>query len=352
MKKRIRWGVIGCGGIASRRMIPELIHHADNAELVSVMDVNPVRASEVAAQFGVAHHCAFETELLAQDLDAVCIASPPMEHARQTIMAAQAGKHILCEKPIALTRKEVDDMENACAAASVSFMLGFCMRYNPYHLKARELVQAGALGRLVMGRAQLTCWYPPIPGAWRQDLAQSGGGSLQDMGIHCLDLLEWILDSRVVDVTGFQDQLVQRYSTPVEDASTVLLRFANGAHGIVDAYFNLPDAAAQNTLELHGSAGSLIAQGTIGQEPAGRMFGVFHQQGDYQANQTRSAGPQREEFQLESGGIYGQMLSEFSQSLLERQPPAITLADGRHSIALVEAIYRAGRERRVIAVES
>ena len=267
-------------------------------------------------------------------------------------MAAQAGKHILCEKPIALTRNEVDEMEIACETGSVSFMLGFCMRYNPYHLKARELVQAGAIGRLVMGRAQLTCWYPPISGAWRQDLALSGGGSLQDMGIHCLDLLEWIFDSRVVDVTGFQDQLHQRYATPVEDASTVLLRFANGAHGIVDTYFNLPDAAAQNTLELHGSGGSLIAQGTIGQEPEGRMFGVFHQQGDYQANQNRSAEPQREDFRLQSGGIYGQMLAEFSQSLIDHKPAAITLADGRHAIALVEAIYRAGRERRVIAVES
>lgn len=351
MKKKIRWGVIGCGGIASRRMIPELLELADHAELVSVMDVNPVRASEVAAQFGVVHHCASEAELLAQELDAVCIASPPREHARQTIMAAQAGKHILCEKPIALDRVEVEKMDEACQAAGVTFMLGFCMRYNPYHIRARELVQAGALGRVVMGRAQLTCWYPPIPGAWRQDIALGGGGALQDMGIHCLDLLEWIFGSYVVDVTGFQDQLVHHYATPVEDASTVLLRFANGAHGIVDTYFNLPDAAAQNTLELHGSEGSLIAQGTIGQEPSGQMFGIFDRQGIYQASQTRSGGPQREEFRIESGGIYGQMLSEFSHALIEGRPAAITLAEGRHSMALVEAIYRAGRERRVVSVE-
>lgn len=350
--RKIRWGVIGCGGIASRRMIPELIQGAENARLVSVMDVNPVRAAEVATQFGVPHHCADEAELLAQDLDAVCIASPPKEHARQTILAAGAGKHVLCEKPIALTLPEVEAMEKACQAARVSFMLGFCMRQNPYHVKARELVQSGALGQPVMGRAQLTCWYPPIPGAWRQDSAQSGGGSLQDMGIHCFDLLEWILGSRIIEVAGFQSQLVQRYETPAEDTSTVILRFSNGAHGIVDNYFNLPDAAAQNALELHGTAGSLIAQGTIGQEPTGRMFGIFHRQDAYDAGQTRSDSPRREEFQLEGPGIYGSMISQFSQCLLDRRPPPISLDDGRHSVALVHAIYQAVRDRRVIAVES
>lgn len=352
MKRYIRWGVIGCGGIAARRTIPELTRAAENAKLVSVMDANKARAAEVAAQFGVPHHCAEESELLAQDLDAVYIASPPQAHARQTIQAAQAGKHILCEKPMALTLAEADDMAQVCQAAGVCFMLGFCMRQNLYHAKARELVQAGVLGQPVMGRAQLTCWYPPIPGAWRQDQAQSGGGALIDMGTHCLDLLEWIFGSRIIEVAGFQNQLVQRYPTPVEDASTVVARFANGAHGIVDTYYNLPDAAAQNTLELHGTGGSLIAQGTIGQEPAGRMFGISHRQDAYEADQTRGAAPRREEFRFEGRGIYGQMISQFSQCLLDQQPPPITSADGRHSMALVQAIYRAGRERRVVTVES
>jgi predicted dehydrogenase len=352
MKRQINWGVIGCGGIASRRAIPEMKQDGENAKLVSVMDANPARAAEVAKRFGVPHHCADEGELLAQDLQAVYIASPPQAHTQQTIRAAQAGKHILCEKPMALTAAEADEMAQACQSAGVSFMLGLCMRQNLYHAKARELVHAGVLGRPVMGRAQLTCWYPPIPGAWRQDLKQSGGGALMDMGVHCLDLLEWIFDSRIIEVAGFQDQLVQRYATPIDDTSTVVARFANGTHGIVDTYYNLPDAAAQNTLELHGTGGSLMAQGTIGQEPTGRMFGIFHRQGAYEAEQTRSAAPRREEFHFEGRGIYGQMIAQFSQCLLDQQPPSITAADGRRTVALLQAIYRAGRERRVVTVES
>jgi hypothetical protein len=87
MEKQIRWGVIGCGGIASRRMIPELVQFAKNAKLVSVMDVNPVRASEVAAQFDVAHHCSSESELLAQDLDAI----PSSWFMPSTVRDASAG---------------------------------------------------------------------------------------------------------------------------------------------------------------------------------------------------------------------------------------------------------------------
>ena len=350
MNRPIRWGVIGCGGIAARRTIPEFKALVCNAELVSVMDVDAGRAAAVATQFAVPHHCTAEAELLRCDLDAVYIASPPQSHPRQVIQAAQAGKHILCEKPVALTPAEVDQMEQACQANHVLFALGFCMRHNVYHQQARQLVQAGALGRPVMGRAQLTCWYPPIAGAWRQGITQSGGGALIDLGTHCLDLLEWIFASRIVEVTGFQDQLVQQYPTPVEDAATTLLRFANGAHGIVDTYYNLPDAAAQNSLELHGSGGSLIAQGTIGQEPTGRMFGIFHKQDTYEAGQQRPAAPRREEYKLTGRGIYGQMVEQFSDCIRNDKPSPIPLADGRHSVALVEAIYRSGREKRAIAV--
>src|ERR1022692_3439544 len=142
MTKNIKWGVIGCGGIAARRTIPEFKKMVSNAELVSVMDLNPQRAKEVAAQFGVPHSCATEAELLAQDVQAVYIATTPNVHCRQTIQAAQAGKHVLCEKPIAISVDEVDQMEAACAKAGVKFMLAWCMRQNVYHKKMRELVQA------------------------------------------------------------------------------------------------------------------------------------------------------------------------------------------------------------------
>ncbi len=350
--KRIRWGVIGASGIAARRTIPEFITMAHNAEIVSVMGVSAERTQAVAERFSVPHWCTSEEEMLAQPIDAVYIASPQHLHCAQVIHAAEAGKHILCEKPIAIWLNEVDAMEAAVQQAGVKFMLGFCMRNNVYHAQARALVQAGALGQMVMGRAQLTCWFPPIPGAWRQDAAISHGGCLIDMGTHCLDLLEWIMGTRIVEVTGFQDLMTHAYPTRVEDASTILVRFANGAHGIIDNYFNLPDAAAQNTLELHGTRGSILGQGTIGQDPTGRLCSIIQsEETGYDANQVRSMAVDRQEYRLEGIGLYGQMITTFSDCILHDTEPPCTLADGRHSVQVVNAIYQAVTERRIVRVD-
>jgi predicted dehydrogenase len=204
---------------------------------------------------------------------------------------------------------------------------------------------------MVMGRAQLTCWYPPIPGAWRQDAAVSHGGALLDMGTHCLDLLEWIMDAPVAEVTGFQDLLVHQYATRIEDTSTILVRFRNGAHGIIDNYFNIPDAAAQNALELFGTKGSIIARDTVGQDPTGQMFSILQaQETGYDAAQVRDTQANRQDYKLEGIGIYGQMITLFTDCILQDRQPPTSLANGRHSVKVVDAIYRAVRERRVVAV--
>lgn len=353
MTDKLRWGVIGCGGIAARRTIPEIKNMITDVELVSVMDIDKKRANEVAEQFDVPHACTTEQELLEQDVDAVYIATPQNMHCKQTVQVAEAGKHILCEKPIAISLEEVDKMEKAVKQAGVKFMLGFCMRNNVYNKKAREIVQSGALGQMVMGRAQLTCWYPPIPGAWRQDVSISHGGSLIDMGTHCLDILEWIMGATIVEVAGFQDLMTHDYPTEIEDTSTIVFCLSNGAHGIVDNYFNLPDAAAQNSLELHGTKGSIIGQGTIGQDPTGRMFSIIQpEETGYAADQVRNNEVNREEYHLEGIGLYGQMINTFSKCIVEDREPPVTLEDGRHSVTVVEAIYRAVREKRVVRVEA
>ena len=351
MSKNIKWGVIGCGGIAARRTIPEFKKMVSNAELVSVMDLNPQRAKEVAAQFGVPHSCATEAELLAQDVQAVYIATP----AERPLPPDRAGRPGRQTRPVRETHRHLrrgsGPMEAACAKAGVKFMLAWCMRQNVYHKKMRELVQAGALGKMVMGRAQLTCWYPPIPGAWRQDAAISHGGALLDMGTHCLDLLEWIMDTPVAEVTGFQDLLVHQYATRIEDTSTILVRFRNGAHGIIDNYFNIPDAAAQNALELFGTKGSIIARGTVGQDPTGQMFSILQaQETGYDADQVRDTQANRQDYKLEGIGIYGQMITLFTDCILQDRQPPTSLANGRHSVKVVNAIYQAVRERRVVEV--
>ena len=160
------------------------------------------------------------------------------------------------------------------------------------------------------------------------------------------------MGAEIIEVAGFQDNLVHEYPTKIEDTSTVVVRLSNGAHGIVDNYFDLPDAAAQNTLELHGTKGSIVGRGTIGQDPTGSMYSILQaHETSYDANQVRNTEVQRQDYNLEAAGLYGQMISNFSQCIMEDRQPPIGLADGRHSVAVTLAVYKAVRERRVVSVD-
>jgi predicted dehydrogenase len=306
--------------------------------------VNVAANAEVAQQFN-ARAAGSVDELLESGVDAVYIASPPAAHLEQTLACARAGKHVLCEKPLGLTVTDAKAMVTGCAQAGVRLGTAFMMRFHAQHLAARTLIQEGCLGQPVFARAQLSCWYPPIPGAWRQDPAQGGGGSLMDMGGHCLDLLEMFFGPARA-VSGFIHRAVHRYAS--EDSAVVTLQFANGALGVVDTFFCLPDQASQNRLELYGSLGSILASGTIGQGAQGEML-AFLKEGaaGYDAQQARAAG----------GGVpinpapvnpYRAEIEEFSQAILEHREPSNGAALGLQSQRVLAACYESARTGRMV----
>lgn len=282
----IKWGVIGAGGIADRRIIPDGIIPANNAQLVAVMDIDETKAKTVARKYGNVPYYTHEEDLLNDpNVEAVYIATPLHLHCRQTCMAAKAKKHVLCEKPMALNVQECASMIKACKKNDVKLAIGLMMRFHAYHQRLKEMIERGELGKIVMGRAQLSCWYPPMEGAWRQYPKLGGGGSLIDMGAHCIDLLEMLI-GKVSEVSCFSGRLVHEYKS--EDSAAVLLHFKNGAMGIVDNFFNIPDNASKNSLEIYGSKGSVLAKGTIGQMPDGEMIAYLEKElKEYDAKQER-----------------------------------------------------------------
>ena len=339
MIQKVKWGVLGSGGIARRRTIPEGIVPARNGQLIVIFDVNATVNTEVAKQFGVPPVHSVE-ELLQRDLDAVYIATPPNVHCEQTLACAQAGKHVLCEKPLGLTVADAEAMIGACATAGVRLGTGFMMRFQAQHQAALQLIRDGQLGQPVFARAQLSCWYPPLRGAWRQDPARGGGGSLMDMGGHCIDLLEMFFGP-VSRVSCFTNRTVHDY--PSEDSAVVSLRFATGALGVVDAFFCLPDEASQNRLELYGSLGSILAHGTIGQGAQGEMIALLNRgAGVYEAQQVRAA----------DGGArinpppvnpYRAEIEEFSQAILAGREPSNHAVLGLQSQRVLAACYESAR---------
>ena len=179
---KIKWGVIGCGGIADRRTIPGMML-AENAELVAVMDVNKAVAERTAQKYGAKYAFDNADELLKTDeIQAVYIASPVFCHSEQCIAAAKAKKHILIEKPVALTAEEAQKLSDICDKEGVKLSVGFMMRFHAYHQKMRELISEGKLGEIVSARAQLTCWYPEMDNCWRQNKELSGGVICDGLG--------------------------------------------------------------------------------------------------------------------------------------------------------------------------
>jgi predicted dehydrogenase len=347
MDSKIRWGVIGSGGIAKRRTIPEGIIKAGNAELSVVFDINTQVNSEMAKEFGASPAMSIE-DLLAADIDAVYVATPAHLHTEQVRACAKAGKHILCEKPLGMTTAEAEEIIETCKGAGVKLGCGFMMRFVAQHREAQKLIKDGKLGKPTYARAQLSCWYPPIEGAWRQDPATGGGGALIDMGGHCVDLLEMFF-GKIVKVSCFINNTVHDYKS--EDSATVMLFFENGALGTVDTFFCIPDNSSKNVLELYGSKGSILANGTIGQGPAGQMTAFLEQDSEeYNAQQART---NAEGMTIDPDPIntYQAEIEEFSQAILDNRETTISGELGLRSQKILIACYESARSGTVVEID-
>ena len=300
----------------------------------------------MAKQYGVKQARSID-ELLDAGIDAVYIATPAYVHAEQVRACAEAGKHVLCEKPLGMTVAEARDMIELCRKRRLKLGCAFMMRFVAQHQEALSLIKEGKLGRPVYARAQLSCWYPPIEGAWRQDPATGGGGALIDMGGHCIDLLEMFF-GKVARVSCFVNNAVHDYKS--EDSATAMLFFENGAMGTVDTFFCIPDNSSKNVLELYGSKGSILAQGTIGQGPAGRMTAFLEQDDkDYDARQAR-AEAQAITIEPPSVNTYQAEIEEFSQAIIDDREPAISGELGLRSQKVLTACYESARSGKVVTL--
>ncbi len=336
--KKVKWGVIGCGGIADLSTIPGMML-AENAELVAVMDANGEAAARVKEKYGARYAFDKMEDLLALDeIEAVYIASPVFCHKEQAFAAARAKKDILIEKPVGLSTAEAEEIAAFCKSEGVKLGVGFMMRFHAYHQKMRELVTSGRIGEIVSMRAQFTCWYPEMENCWRQQKHLSGGGAMMDLGVHCVDLLRYITGLEVVEAAGICGNQIFRYD--VEDAGGVIFRMENGAVGYVDANFNIPDAAAKCKLEFYGTKGSIFAEGTLSQVEGGRVEVLCADDSvGYDAVQNRSADVKSLELDVTFGNMYTKEIEGFGRAVRGECEIPVCAEDGIASQRVIEAAY-------------
>lgn len=347
--KKVRFGILGAGGIADRRTMPGMLL-AEHAEIVSVMEIDPAVAERLRAKYNAKRAYTDEAELIKDtEIDAVYIASPISCHARQAKLAADHGKHILIEKPLAITADEGQEVVDYCREKGVLIAAGLMMRFGSYVQAMRDAIQSGKIGDVVSCFAHFTCWYPDIPGSWRQTRASAGGGALMDMGVHCIDLIRYVTGQNVKQVTAMHDTLSFNYE--VEDSSTLLMRMEKGALATVQSNFNIPDEASLWRLEFFGTRGRLVGSDVIGQVDGGKLDALFMQDvGSYDMQQDHASNAEKADIQVEFGNAYAREVESFCLSVLNGTTLEVPAEEAVAAQRVIEAAYLSNNEGRTISL--
>jgi predicted dehydrogenase len=267
----VRIGIIGTGGIADVALAPA-VGKARGAQLWSVLSRDRERGLAFAARHGARAPVPVSTDLAAfladPRLDAVIIASPDRLHASQAILAAQAGKHVLCEKPMATSPDEARAMTAACRAAGVRLGVAFHLRWHAGHRIVAAQAREGALGELRHARVQWT-YRAPDASNWRARNDVGRWWALAATGPHCVDMARWMLSPSCGEVTELR-AVVSRpaFRGPHDESAVLAMRFASGATAeiMVSVLFD-----STPVVEVFGTAGSAICEGTLGRHGAGRV---------------------------------------------------------------------------------
>ncbi len=258
----VRMGVIGCGSISELAHLPSITARPE-VRLVAVCDTNAERARAAAARWGAQQWFTDYRELYEKaGLDAVVIASPNNVHCNQAIGAAKAGIHVVVEKPLAVTNKEAWDIVHACRRAGVKLMVGCDRRFWTHNQWAKQLIEAGVIGRLLMSRASLhEHWHlyqnHVAETDFRLRCEVAGGAAINDTGAHAIDLLTWLNGSPVKRAVGVAKRLAMPESyTLCDDTALAMVEFENGAYGTISC--NRFSPAVNQATELCGTEGTIF----------------------------------------------------------------------------------------------
>jgi 1,5-anhydro-D-fructose reductase (1,5-anhydro-D-mannitol-forming) len=245
----VRWIVVGIGDITSKRVLPA-IKAEPRSQLAGIVTRTPAKAEP----YGVPAWTDLGAALAQSGADAVYVASPVFLHAPQTVAALRAGKHVLCEKPMALDYAEAQTMQRAADETGRTLGVAYYRRLYPKVARARELMAAGAIGRPVLAEATSHGWTDFADGfrAWIADPKLAGGGPLRDVASHRIDLINYLFGAPA-RVSGHLSTLVQPIA--VEDNATAMIEYQDGVRGIVDVRWH--SKVARDEFRVRGTEGEI-----------------------------------------------------------------------------------------------
>jgi 1,5-anhydro-D-fructose reductase (1,5-anhydro-D-mannitol-forming) len=332
MNASLRWGLIGASTIAAQHMIGAI--RANGGDVVAVMSASAERAKAFAAKHDIGRSTTDLAALVGgNDIDAVYISTTNELHRGQALAAASAGKHVLCEKPLALTLPDARAIVHACRARGVTLGTNHHLRNAATHRAMREAILEGWIGRPLFARVFHAVYLPPHLQGWRIDKPEAGGGVVLDITVHDADTLRFVLDSEPVAVSAMTSRGGMA-NEGLEDGVMGVVRFANGV--LAQFHDAFTTRYATTGFEVHGDEGSLIGRDCMTQAPKGEV-----------ALRTAKG---EENLRLEHEDLYARSVRLFSEAAAGHGSPAATGEDGVKSLAVALAAgeaARAGRETPV-----
>ena len=338
----LRFGIIGCGRIAPRHA--QSLQQVADAHLVAVADVKSSRAQHFAQEYSAAPYTDYHELLARKDIDAVSVCVPSGLHAQVAIDAMQAGKHVLVEKPIAITLEDADRMIEVSQSAGRTLGVVLQNRYNHPLQALRQAIDEGKLGRLHLGNACVR-WYRPQSyyedgwhGTWAMD-----GGALMNQSIHHIDALQWLMGP-VHSVYAYTATLAHKMEA--EDVGVAVVRFASGALATIEGSTLTWPQNLEGSVAVFGEHGSVKIGGTaLNRIELWKVAGELEQEAELLTSQR-----------VDPPSVYGyshrEVLRDFVHAVLTGSEPGTPGAEARKSLALVLAIYESAHSGREVVLAS
>ena len=326
------WGLIGASTIAKEHMIGAI--RDQGGEAVAVMSSDAARGRAYAGQNGIARSYDNVAALLADPaVEIVYISTTNELHRPQTMAAAAAGKHVLCEKPLAMSLADAQEMVAACHAADVVLGTNHHLRNAATHRAMREVIQSGRIGRPLFARVFHAVYLPPHLQGWRLTAPAAGGGVTLDITVHDADTLRFVLGEDPVEAVAMS-QSAGMAGSGLEDGNMAILRFGSGLLAQVHEAFT--SKFAGTGFEVHGTEGSLIARNVMTQQPVGEVM-------------LRTAAGE-EALPVAHEKLYDRAVRLFHAAVKGEDEPAATGEDGLWSLATALAVRDAAASGRSVAV--
>lgn len=345
--RKVRAGIIGCGKIAQTHAAA--LSQLEEADFVAVCDADATRAQALADEYGVPNVFSDMHEMLHSGLvEVVMVCVPHPIHEKVVVAAAEAGVHMLCEKPVAITLEEADRMIAAADTAGVQFGVIFQRRFWSAAQRMRKAIDAGQLGNTTLGEVSVRIWRSQAyfdSDPWRGTWATEGGGVLMNQAVHAIDQFVWFMGDPV-EVVGRIATLRHGDYIDVEDTAVATVVFENGGLGVIQAASTFEQAFGFR-VAVHGDSGAAVSvwernEGEQGVNDIWTIPGEEHQLAGWEAEDTGHRG---------FPGFHALQIRDFLEAVRDGRAPAVTGRDARKSLAVILAIYESSRSGQPVKLE-